>query len=123
MLQILRIALTLVALATAVGESSASAGDHFRKLGIGYGAGYNAPAPCGGTGFCAKHSAYHGWKEACCVPGSPAPATCGCAPCCAPPVCPTPCLTLPCLPTLRVPCSTCPPCGFGPMPRPAAALN
>jgi hypothetical protein len=70
----------------------AAAGDHFRKLGIGYGAGYHAPAACGQAATCEKFQSYHHWKNACCHPGPTAP-QCGCAPCSATPACAPSCLT------------------------------
>jgi hypothetical protein len=77
----------------------AAAGDCCRQLGVGYSAGYHAPAPFVQGGTCCKLPGWLSWKSACCHPGGmlsgcgSVAAPCGpsCAPSCAP-AC-DPCMT------------------------------
>jgi hypothetical protein len=69
--------------------AEASAGDFYRRMGIGYGAGYHAPAPFVQSTTHAHWSSWLHWKGACCHPGGMVEG-CGCeeaAPCatCMPP--------------------------------------
>jgi hypothetical protein len=96
-----------VAMFSLCAGGAASAGDCFRQMGLGYSAGYHAPAPLVHTPTLAKTPGWLCWKGACCHPGTPA-AGCGCgvaAPVpCAPCAPPAPCCGAPC----GVPC-----CGPG----------
>lgn len=91
--------------------TDAQSGDCFRKIGIGYSAGYHAPAPFTQSSTCAKLPGWLGWKGACCQPGG-TPAGCDCGPCASPLniACPPACG----LPLLRTGGGYTTPCGCGP---------
>lgn len=127
-------ALAAAALTIACGlAAQADADDHFRRLGIGYSAGYHAPAACPAPSCHQKLSVWHGWKTACTLPNvRPLGGDCDCAPCATvvpcPPATPCGCGCGPVMPSLvpsgfgrwLVPgggCSTCP----GPVGQPSRA--
>lgn len=91
----------LAAAACLAGGFEARGVDHFRRLGIGYGAGYHAPAPFTQSPTLDRLPGWAGWKAECCLPGGNPLAT-GCRECgaVAPPA---------------APCTTC-----GPQPPPVA---
>lgn len=96
----------IVVMFACYGTQQAAASDCYRQLGIGYSAGYHAPAPFTQSSTCLKLPGWFSWKGACCQPGS-TPVGCGCAPT------PAPCSS--CLPRLAVPCGPCGSggCGYG----------
>jgi hypothetical protein len=84
--------------------ATAPAGDFYRQLGIGYSAGYNAPAPYVQQSSHARCSGWWHWKSTCCQPGAaPVDCGCGCGGACADPCMPRCSAWLP-------RCTTCPPC-------------
>jgi hypothetical protein len=103
----LRWIVAVSAVVGAGGGSRASAGDCFRQMGLGYSAGYHAPAPMAAPVGGHVHG-WLGWKAACCHPGTLPAAGCGCgvaAPSCG--------ACLPPAPTCRPPCDPGIPCCGG----------